>query len=86
MTREIGKKLWGFLLRKRDVQTLLFVILDEGDRRALSIAYGIADALGLDRSHTIWKVDQTDWRAKLGDVPPNRHVFEMTKATRYSVV
>src|SRR5262249_59076774 len=47
MTRDMGKKLWSLLLRKRDPIAEEFVLLDENDRRALSIAYAIADVLKL---------------------------------------
>src|SRR5262249_4800251 len=34
MTPELGKKIWSFLLRKRDPSPEAFVLLDSGDRRA----------------------------------------------------
>jgi hypothetical protein len=86
MTPELGKKLWSFLLRRRDPAPGVFVLQDEGDRRALSVAYAIADVLGLRRSETIYQVSRGDWRAGPEDIPPNRHIYEMTKRTRDLVV
>jgi hypothetical protein len=85
MTRELGKKLWSFLLRQRDPAPEVIVLQDEGDRRAISLAYAICDSLRLERSTAIYKAGQ-EWSAHKNDVPPNRHVYEMTKQTRTMVV
>ena len=53
MTRETGKKLWSFLLRRRQREPELIVLQDDGDGRALSLAYAIADALRLARSQAV---------------------------------
>jgi predicted phage terminase large subunit-like protein len=86
MTQEIGKKLWSFLLRKRDPAPGAFVLQDDGDRRALSMAYAICDVLRLGRSNAIYKATGAEWRAQDGDARPNQRVYEMTKRTRGMVV
>jgi predicted phage terminase large subunit-like protein len=86
MTEAMGKKLWSFLLRKRGPAPAVFVLQDDGDRRALSLAYAIADVLGLRRSAAICRLGKDGWQAQPGDVPPNRHVYEMTRRTRNKVV
>jgi hypothetical protein len=85
MDRAAGKKLWGFLLRRRDPGPAVFVFQDDGDRRALSVAYGVAYVLRA-ANPTIQKVGQEEWTPKENDVPPNKHIFEMTKATRETVM
>jgi len=86
MTPAMGKKLWSFLLRKRDPWPEVFVLRDDGDRRALSVAYAIADVLGLRRSASIYRVGAEDWSASADEAPPNRHVYESTKRARAMVV
>jgi len=86
MTRELGKKLWSFLLRRRDPVAEVFVLQDDGDRRALSLAYAIADVLGWTRSRAIYKVGGHEWQATDADVPPNRFVYDMAKQTRAMVM
>jgi hypothetical protein len=86
MTRETGKKLWSFLLRRRGWAPEVFVLQDNGDRRALSVAYAIADVLRLGRSKAIYKADGEGWQADEDTAPPNRHVYEMTKRSRGMVI
>jgi predicted phage terminase large subunit-like protein len=86
MIREIGKKLWYFLRRRRGWEPEVIVLQDNGDRRALSLAYAIADVLRLDRAHAIHKASGEEWTAHQEDAPPNRHVYEMTKQTRAMVL
>jgi hypothetical protein len=82
MTRELGKKLWAFLLRRRDPAPELFVLQDENVRRALSMAYAIVDVLRLGRAQTIYQMHAADWMAQEHEAAPNRHIYEMTKSTR----
>jgi hypothetical protein len=86
MTCELGKKLWSFLLRRRDPAPAVIVLQDDRLQRSLSLAYAIADVLALRRAHTIFQVEQEAWHAQQTDVPPNRHIYEMTKRTRHTVV
>jgi predicted phage terminase large subunit-like protein len=78
MTRDMGKKLWSLLLRRRDPIAEVFVLLDDNEGRALSIAYAIADVLKLPRRETIYTLRTMDWSARPEDVPPNRYVYEIT--------
>jgi len=75
MTREHGKKLWGFITRKRPDQYEAIVIVDNGDRRARSIAQGIGEVLRVEKG-----LIETD----KGDL--NEHVVNMVKSTRNMVV
>jgi predicted phage terminase large subunit-like protein len=86
MTRDMGKKLWALLLRKRDPFPEVFVLQDDNERRALSVAYAIADVLRLPRAETIYKLQAADWSARPDEVPPNRFIYDMTKHTRGLVV
>jgi hypothetical protein len=85
MTRELGRKLWSFLLRQRPAPEVI-VLQDEGDRRAISVAYAICDVLGLKRSTAICNATGQEWNRPENDVPPNRHVYDMTKESRRMVV
>ncbi len=85
MSREAGKRLWGFLLRRRDPGPEVYVFQDGGDRRALSLAYGVANVLRAAKP-TIHKVGEQEWTPKENDLPPNQHIFEMAKATRMMVI
>lgn len=85
MDRLQGKRLWSSLLRKRTVQPEIIVIQGEGeeDRRPLSLACGVSDAMSLPRSVVIqWR----DRDATFSGQPPNKHVWSMTKASRNMVV
>jgi predicted phage terminase large subunit-like protein len=84
MTRDIGKKLWSFLRRKRELAPELFVLQDDSRRRALSLAFGIADKLSLGRRQSVYCVGQEEQSAQEEDV--NCHVYEMTKQTRAMVI
>jgi predicted phage terminase large subunit-like protein len=86
MTRDMGKQLWSFLLRKRDPAAGLIIVQDDCDRRALSLAYAIADVLQLGRGAAIYRVGQGEWKAGREDVPPNRHIYQVTKSSRAMVV
>jgi hypothetical protein len=84
MNREVGKKLWGFLLRPRDPNPSVIVLQDEdsGDRRALSVAYALSDMLlGGPSIYT-----GEEWAPVEKDVPPNKHIFDMTKISRSTVM
>ena len=86
MTPALGKKLWSFLFRRRAEDPGVFVLQDDGDRRALSLAYAICDALGLERSKTIYQMSQEGWTASAQCLPPNQHVYETAKRARAMVV
>jgi hypothetical protein len=84
MGKEHGKRLWSCLLRKRDPVGDVYVIVDRGDLRALSAAQGVADGLGLPRDVIhVWDGDES---RSAEDEPANRHVWDVVKASRYTVV
>lgn len=91
LDRESGKKLWAFLLKKRDPAPDLFVFQDDGgeDRRALSAALAVCDTLGFPR--TIIHMPGNEERFSSPDnskseKPSNQHLYDMVKATRGMVV
>jgi predicted phage terminase large subunit-like protein len=82
MSREHGRNLWRFLQRKRPANYEVIVIQDGGDRRALSMAFAVADMTRRMRFGSIWKPSNPEWRAGEKDPAPNQHVFSMVKSTR----
>lgn len=84
MNREHGKRLWAFLTKKRDPSYQVIVIQDDGerDRRAISMACAVADALGQKRTiiYSNHEPERSSWQ------PTNNHVFQQVKATRNMVV
>lgn len=87
MKPEEGKKLWAFLLKKRDPQARSYVLVDstEDSRRAISCAAAIADSRRMARNETVWQLGDSDYIA--GDCTRlNPHVFEVVKASRMLVV
>ena len=86
MRREEGKYLWSFLLKRRPEHPRIYVVVDQGgqDRRAVSLAYGMCDAMLLPRKSTVWQPANPDNSCE-GE-PPNLHVYEMVKASREMVV
>lgn len=86
MLAEQGKRLWAFLLKKRDPAATLWVFVDDGDRRALSVALAVSDALGLARDVTIYRPTDEEWVATKDDQPPNAHVYAVARGGRNMVV
>lgn len=84
MTPEAGKKLWTFLRRKRESNVHVWVFVDDGDRRALSVALAICDTLCLSRT-IIYQPTKPDLILK-GLPPPNPGVFDIVKSSRRMVV
>lgn len=86
MNREHGKKLWAFLQRKRPRNWDTLVIQDDGgqDRRALSLALAVCEQWGRKPENTVFRLDAPD--NKVQGVPPNAHVFHITKQGRMLVV
>lgn len=82
-----GKKLWAFLLKKRDPAPELFVISDMGgeDRRALSVALAIVDTMGLPRTaiHIPSDEERFSHSDNVGkESAGNQHLYDMVRATR----
>lgn len=84
MSRDDGKRLWAYLLRKRasPVVGVCFVAPDETDRRALSVAYAYCDVLGLPRA-CIWDGEEG---SKHDGKAPNVTIYDQMRATRGMVV
>lgn len=83
MNRDHGKTLWRFLLKKRNPNPEVIVLVDEEGTRATSLAYAIADTLHQPRS-SIYSPDRPDNKEE-GN-PPVAHVYDMTRTARGSVV
>jgi hypothetical protein len=85
MSREIGRRLWSFLTRRRDPAADVIVLC--GDQRlALSMALALCDTYRVPREETICIAGEEDWRAGKEDQPPSRHVYETTRESRALVV
>jgi hypothetical protein len=54
------------------------------DRRAISLAYGVCDALHVAREATVFRAGDDD-HDSTGEAP-NRHVYATTKSGRFLVV
>ncbi len=83
---EQAKRLWGFILKKRDPPPEMIVVQDQGDRRALSVALALCDTLRLQRQSTVARLDDPDWQVKAVDKPSNNHVFLQVQAGRRLVI
>lgn len=84
MQRDQGKKLWSFLLKKRDPSPEVIVFCDRGDRRARSVAYAVADALRLPRKAHVFCPEDPE-RSMEGEAP-NRHVYQVVSTSRGMVL
>jgi predicted phage terminase large subunit-like protein len=79
LTRELGKRLWSFVVRRRDPAAGAVIITDHGasDRRAESIALGMAAAMWNPPASVHRAADpETDL---VCSTPPNTYLFKMTK-------
>ncbi len=81
-----GKKLWSFLLKKRDPAAEVWVLQDDGDRRALSGAIAICHALRLPETSTIHRIADPDWKFDLKVGAPNPHVHAVVLKARGMVI
>ncbi|RJQ26417.1 hypothetical protein C4577_03635 [Candidatus Parcubacteria bacterium] len=86
MSREQARKMWGFILKKRDVPPITYIIQDNGngDRRALSMALGISDGLGFVKGKAVYLVNNPDFICE--EEPSNKHIYQLCKSTRYMVI
>lgn len=84
MNDEMGKKFWSFVTRRREPAPSIIVLQDEGDGRALSVAYAIADTMRIFRKDSVELINSRDNIDE--DEAPVPHVYKMTKATRSSVI
>ena len=84
MTEEVhGKALWSFFRAPRPTPFDVAVFVDEGDRRAISAAYGVADTLQIPRSH-VHVLGGTD-NSNEGEAP-NKHVYNAVRSSRSRVL
>jgi predicted phage terminase large subunit-like protein len=80
MSRTHATQVWKFVSdRNRPQQADLFVLQDDGEGTALSVAYGIVDALRLPRNH-IYVLD--DPEALVDGPAPIPYIYETTKTNR----
>lgn len=82
LTREHCKKLWAFILRKRDVPWQTLVLCDDTLNKALSLA--IAYCKTTNWATTI--IDHVGEEGTVGDKAPNAHIYDLFKSTRGMVV
>lgn len=85
LTREIGKKLWAWLTRRRDPVPEVYVFGAEVDAVGQSVAMAVADMLNLPRE-ALWSPSRPEWKATREDKAPNQYVYEMTRKCRGLVV
>lgn len=85
MTRDDGKKIWSALLKKRDEQWQVLILVDKGgeDGRALSAALAICDSLRLPRN-SVYRVGSEE--EVIEETAPNQHVFDVLKLSRCLVI
>jgi predicted phage terminase large subunit-like protein len=83
-----GKPLGRLLLRKFEKPYDVVVIADSGadDRRALSIAYALADVMRLNRAESISRLNAPESKPSKADVPPNKFVYETCRSGRYMIL
>jgi hypothetical protein len=81
LQREVARKLWQFLLKKRENPWGICILIDLGDNdnRALSVAAGLADGYRLPRS-VVFRPSEPD--TLCAEKPPNTYIFETVKACR----
>ena len=84
--REQGKRLWSFLLKKRQNNPSVIVVQDDGgeDRRGLSLTYAIADVVGRPRK-MIRLEAEPDKVFEGTEKPTNKHVYDVVKLSRSMV-
>ena len=88
MTRDHGKKMWAWLLKKREPAPEVYFLVDDGTRVAESVAKGIADVLRIPRSTIYFAVAGGDADTVVsGESPaPNGYVYDMVRAARGAVL
>lgn len=84
LTREQGKALWSFLLKKRDLNPELIVFTSPDGKRSLSLAYAVADAFRLNRKEIVYTPSAPE--SKHEEPPPNPYMYIMTKTCRSMVM
>lgn len=85
MTRDHAKKIWVAFnqANKRDTPPKVVVVVDDGDRRAKSVAYAMAEMLSLPRGETVWEAGNPEGRPSKD--APNGYVFTTMKQSRHDM-
>lgn len=81
---DVAKQLWRFLLRKRTDRPEVVVFVDDGDRRALSVALAVASTYS--PPPPILTIGEDGLGETKVRVAPNRYVYETLRASRGAVV
>lgn len=81
ITKDIGKKIWNFLLRRRDQNVLTFIFQDYGDNRAISLAYAFCDVMRFSRT----VINDFSEESHVEKIAPNKHVYDVMKSSRLLV-
>ncbi len=86
MTRDHGKKIWNFILKKfnKPPQVFLFLSNDEKNQKAMSLSMSVCDVMRLPRRTTIYQPSNPD--AVHDGKAMLVHVYDMTKASRSLVM
>lgn len=87
LSRELGKKIWGFLFKKYDPTWQVLILVDEDGNleRALSVAYGLVDGLHIPRS-VIHIFGEDGIVCTKEDDPPNEWVYDQLRVSKCYVV
>lgn len=80
MTQQDGKKLWGYLTKKRADTPFIYVLVDEGEGKSVSAAFAICDVLHIPR--TTITIIGSDSDEKQNTAAPCLHIYQIVKATR----
>lgn len=83
---EYGKKIWAFLKKQRADQPQVYVIQDEGERKALSVAMAVVDCYSMKRNEVIYILNEPDRKIEEKEKPPNQHIYDIVKMARSSVI
>ncbi len=83
MTKEDhGRALWRFLTKQRPVTPGLYVFVDPDGRRAESVAKAVSDVLRYPRKAAVHFADPDTTDGRVESAAPNKHVYEVVKASR----
>jgi len=81
MSRDDGRKLWGFLSKRRDIPPEVVVFCDDGDGRALSLAVAFCEIM----RYPLETIHRPNEEAKV-TAAPIKHVADMAKTCRALVM
>lgn len=85
ISQDQGKKLFAFILKKRDPCPTVFVICDDNKERRETVALAICDVLSFQRNKLIYSPGSADM--DYGAMKPeNEHLFTVVKNSRSLVV